>query len=135
LIAFADTGFWYGLHVPKDRRHIDARALWQKGPDEIVTTDLVLGETWTLARVRGVSHGRAMELIDSIHASPRVEVVATDEGMRRQAWDWLRRHDERTYSYVDATSFVTMERRRLNDALTFDGDFAAAGYNELRPTS
>jgi hypothetical protein len=28
LIAFADTGFWYGLHVPKDRRHIDARALW-----------------------------------------------------------------------------------------------------------
>jgi len=34
---------------------------------------------------------------------------------------------------VDATSFALMRRRRLHEALAFDGDFAAAGFVEVRP--
>jgi uncharacterized protein len=34
---------------------------------------------------------------------------------------------------VDATSFAVMRRRRLRQALAFDGDFAAAGFTEARP--
>jgi predicted nucleic acid-binding protein len=34
---------------------------------------------------------------------------------------------------VDATSFVVMRHRRLTEALAFDGDFAAAGFVEVRP--
>ncbi|MBA3740637.1 MAG: hypothetical protein H0W98_05780 [Chloroflexi bacterium] len=49
------------------------------------------------------------------------------------AWAWLRRHDERAYSFVDATSFAVMRRRRVNEALAFDGDFSAAGFIEVRP--
>jgi predicted nucleic acid-binding protein len=45
---------------------------------------------------------------------------------------WLRRHDEREYSFVDATSFVFMRSRRIRSALAFDGDFSAAGFEELR---
>ena len=33
----------------------------------------------------------------------------------------------------DATSFVLMRRLGIRDALAFDGDFAAAGFVELRP--
>lgn len=76
-----------------------------------------------------------MELIDAIHASSRVEVVLVEDGMRRQAWDWLRQHDERVRSDVDATSFATMTRRQVHDALPCDGDVAAAGHQELRPPS
>ena len=47
------------------------------------------------------------------------------------AWDWLRKHDERVYSYVDATSFRVMRDRRLREALAFDQDFAAAGFIEV----
>lgn len=133
MTRFADTGFWYGLHVAADRRHEPAVRLWRRDNDRAITTDLVLGETWTLARVRGVAHRHAMALIDAVHASSRVEIVNVDDGMRRQAWDWLRAHDERVYSFVDATSFVVMTRRRLHEALTFDGDFAAAGFVEVRP--
>ncbi|MCY3806044.1 MAG: VapC toxin family PIN domain ribonuclease, partial [bacterium] len=50
-----------------------------------------------------------------------------------RAWDWLRRHDEREYSFVDATSFEVMRTRRLREALAFDNDFTAAGFTEMRP--
>ena len=57
---------------------------------------------------------------------------------RRSTRTWKRRrgpgsvHDERLYSYVGATSFALMRRRRIIDALAFHDDFAAAGFNELR---
>lgn len=50
-----------------------------------------------------------------------------------EAWEWLRQHADREYSFVDATSFAVMRRRRLSDALTFDNDFTSAGFVEGRP--
>ncbi len=47
------------------------------------------------------------------------------------AWSWLRKHDERAYSLVDATSFEVMRGRRLREAFAFDLGFAAAGFVEL----
>ena len=52
--------------------------------------------------------------------------------LEAQALRWLRRHDEREYSFVDATSFVLMRSLRAHEALAFDGDFSAAGFLELR---
>ena len=56
-----------------------------------------------------------------------------DDELEAEAWAWLRVHDERPYSFVDATSFALMRKLRIRDALAFDGDFATAGFNELRP--
>ncbi|HEY3945137.1 MAG TPA: hypothetical protein VGL78_07925 [Solirubrobacteraceae bacterium] len=58
-----------------------------------------------------------------------------DERLQAEAWNWLRRRDEREYSFVDATSFAIMRRLRVREALAFDGDFAAAGFLELRAPS
>ena len=60
-----------------------------------------------------------------------VERVSPD--VEDTALGWLRQHDEREYSFVDATSFALMRALRITDALAFDGDFAAAGFVELRP--
>ena len=68
-----------------------------------------------------------------IERSPRVSVVLVDDAIDERAWAWLRQHDERSYSYVDATSFEIMRRERLTEALAFDGDFSAAGFIEVRP--
>jgi len=35
--------------------------------------------------------------------------------------------------FVDATSFALMRKLRMREALAFGGDFAAAGFVELRP--
>lgn len=60
-------------------------------------------------------------------------MLQVGEELEAEALRWLRRHDEREYSFVDATSFAVMRARKIRDALTFDGDFKAAGFVELRP--
>jgi predicted nucleic acid-binding protein len=98
----------------------------------MVTTNHVRGETWTFLR-RRAGHKAAAGLLDALDRSPRVRVVITPSEVEEDALRWLRRHDEREYSFVDATSFATMRSLRIRQALAFDGDFEAAGFEELRP--
>ena len=97
-----------------------------------MTTDAVIGETWTFLRRRG-GHRRAVQFIDATAKLSSLTIRHVDEDLAAEAWRWLRRHDERDYSFVDATSFALMRRLRLREALAFDGDFTAAGFTEIRP--
>ena len=133
-MRFVDTSFWIALRFARDDRHPDARALWEAGPGPLLTTSLVLGETWTFLR-RRAGHRRAVEFKDAVCVLNRLTVRHVDEELEAEAWRWLRRHDERPYSFVDATSFVLMRRLRIREALAFDSDFAAAGFVEARPLS
>ena len=74
-----------------------------------------------------------MQFLDALERTERVSIHFVDERLEREALDWLRRHDEREYSYVDATSFALMRSLGIREALAFDGEFAAAGFVELRP--
>jgi predicted nucleic acid-binding protein len=77
-------------------------------------------------------HG-ARRFLDSAEVSNRVTIQHADESIEAEAWQWLRRHDEREYSFVDATTFALMRRYRILEALAFDSDFSAAGFIEVRP--
>ena len=131
-MRFADTSFWFGLQERMDGRHKMARALVERGVGRVVTTNHVVGETWTLLRRRS-GHTAAVGFIDRLTALPDTEVIHVDEAVEADAWRWLRSRSEREYSFVDATSFAVMRRRRIREALAFDGDFNAAGYVEVRP--
>ena len=131
-MRFADTSFWFALQQRRDRNHTLAAALARKSRSTVVTTNHVVGETWTLMRRRG-GHPAAIGFVDRLQGLPNLEVVHVEESIEADAWRWLRRHNEREYSFVDATSFAVMRQRRIREALAFDGDFAAAGFIELRP--
>jgi uncharacterized protein len=131
-VRFVDTSFWIALRFRRDGRHPDAKALWEAGTGALLTTNLVLGETWTFLR-RRAGHRQAVEFADAAERLPALTVRRVDPDVDADAWRWLRRRDERPYSYVDATSFALMRRLRLREALAFDGDFAAAGFIEVRP--
>lgn len=131
-MAFVDTSFWFARAITRDRRHADAVALADRFRDAaVITSNLVLGETWTLL-ARRAGHRHAMRWLDSVREQ-RVPVERVEAEVEADAWAWLREHDERAYSFVDATSFVLMRKLRISEALAFDGDFAAAGFVELRP--
>jgi predicted nucleic acid-binding protein len=131
-LRFADTSFWVALNLRRDERHAAARQLWEARAGAIVTSNHVAGETWTFLR-RRAGHGAARSFVDALSASPSVALRHIGERVEAEAWDWLARHDERPYSFVDATSFALMRQLRIREALAFDGDFSAAGFVELRP--
>ncbi len=132
-MIFVDSSYWIAQALPRDGRHADAAALARShATAELATSSLVLGETWTFVR-RRAGHRLAVRLLDHIVASPRLRVAPVHDVLEREAWAWLRIHDERPYSFVNATSFAVMRRLRITDALAFDDDFAAAGFTELRP--
>jgi predicted nucleic acid-binding protein len=95
--------------------------------EQVLTTNLVVGESWTFLR-RKDSHRTALtflDRVDTLREAARLVMHRVTEDQERVAWEWLRRRDERVYSFVDATSFRVMRDRRLREALAFDRDFAA----------
>lgn len=130
-MRFVDTSYWVALRLRRDANHDAAVRLWSPG-QTLLTTNHVVGETWTFLRRRD-GHAPAVAFLDAVEATDWLTVVHVDEGMEREARAWLRRHDERVSSVVDATSFIVMRRERLGEVLAFDGDFGAAGFVEVRP--
>src|SRR5436309_11363134 len=120
------------MRYRRDRHDAEAAELWRTSPEVPLTTNHIVGETWTFLR-RRLGHRDAQDFVDRATGSPRLVIHRVDEAAELDAWEWLRRHDERAYSFVDATSFAVMRRLRLLEALAFDGDFTAAGFMELRP--
>ena len=136
-MKFADTGWWVAWSLPSDGRHRDALGmLGSLGRNErVLTTNLIVGESWTFLR-RKDSHRAAVAFLDRIElleGEQRLEVHRVSATQESAAREWLRKHDERVYSFVDAASFRVMHDRRIREALAFDQDFSAAGFIEVHP--
>lgn len=131
-MIFVDTSFWIALAVEPDSNHALAVELFNAHlGSALATSNHVRGEAWTFTR-RRFGHRAAVALIERLEHTRRLRVLRTDRTDEQEAWNWLRRRDEREYSYVDATSFALMRRLAIRDAFAFDGDFTAAGFVELR---
>jgi uncharacterized protein len=127
---FVDTGAWYAAQTPNDRWHSEAaktlRILITRHR-EIVTSNLVIGETYTLL-LRTHGHAASVKFVDQVHQSRRVRIIYVDEDTELDAYALLRRFADQAFSYVDGTSFVVMKRHRLRAAFAFDQHFATAGF-------
>lgn len=131
-MIFVDTSFWVALRNRSDQRHgLASQLLPVHGDTGLTTSNHVVGETWTFLR-RRAGHRSAVEFLEALERSPRIRVTPIEPPQEQEAWRWLRRHDEREYSFVDATSFALMRRLKIRTVLAFDGDFSAAGFTELR---
>ncbi len=127
---FVDTGGWVAIQIPNDRWHRQAagvlRAAVERG-HPLVTTNHVLGETYTLLR-REQGHAAAWKFLDGVAKSGRLDRVHVDEPTEHEAGQLLRRFADQAFSFVDGVSFAVMRRRKIRLALAFDHHFASAGY-------
>ena len=123
-MIFVDTSFWAALGNATVARHDTAKKLWISKTPVVVTSNHVLGETWTQLN-RRCGH-RAAVAAAGIRYSTVVRVEHFTAELEEQAWEWLARHDEREYSFVDATSFALMRNKKIRDAYAIDGDISAA---------
>lgn len=132
-MIFVDTSFWIATVNPRDSfARASHELLRSVESDFLATSNLLVGETWTRVNSR-CGHRTALTAIDSIMQSPRVQILRVDPELEEEAFRWLRKRDERAYSFADATSFALMRRERISKALTFDSDFEAAGFEIVRP--
>ena len=131
-MIFVDTSFFFAAVEPGDRSHQEAMDLSRKiSGERLITTNLVRGETWTLMRYRS-GFQTAVRFLDSLEVSNSIAIEQVHTELETESLGWLRQHDEREYSFVDATSFAFMRMYRISEALAFDGDFTSAGFVELR---
>ena len=131
-MIFVDTSYWVAYRNRRDQHHLEALALLKAHERaSLITTNHVRGETWTFLR-RRVGHGSAVDFLDALEGSQRIRTIFITEKLETDALRWLRRHGEREYSFVDATSFAVMTALRMRETMAFDGDFSAAGFLELR---
>ena len=81
-MIFVDTSFWVAIRNVRDDRHAAADVVLEAhASDQLLTTDHVRGETWTFLR-RKAGHVAAVDFLDSLEASARVEVAVVPEETR-----------------------------------------------------
>lgn len=128
--VFVDTGAWFALQVTDDRHHeaaASALPILLSTARMLLTSNLVVGETYTLLRITK-GYGTAKEFLHRTATSDKLEVAFIDRAIEERAYRLLNRFAEHPFSYVDATSFAIMKGRRVRHAFAFDRHFSTAGF-------
>lgn len=129
-----DTSGFFALLDAKDPAHATA-VEWveeHRGRVRPVTSEWIVGETCTLLVARKCPHLIA-RFLDSLSQSPALLLINPDEDLLASTKQFIRRHVEQGYSFVDCISFLIMKERRIGQALTTDGHFRKAGFSALLP--
>lgn len=132
---FVDTSGWGNLVDSTQPYHAMAatiyRATRQQG-QKIITTNYIITELVTvMTSPLRVPRPQIIAFIESLKASPYVQVVHVDASLDEQAWQLLKSRQDKEWSLVDCASFVVMRQRGVGEALTTDHHFEQAGFVRL----
>ena len=128
--VFVDTSAWYALADRTDTYHSPAVVIagrLRAARRALLTTNHVAGESYTLLRAR-LGHAAAQEFLRRLRASADTQRTFVPEAWEDAAEALLDQYHDQAFSYVDATSFITMRRLGLREAFAFDHHFAVAGF-------
>jgi predicted nucleic acid-binding protein len=127
--VFVDTSAFVALRNAAEAEHEQARAalsaLLAEGA-ALFTSNYVFAETYTALMVR-VGHAEAIEWGRRFRVSGAIELARIEHELESVAWEILERHDDKDWSYVDATSFALIERDGGNEAFALDAHFEQRG--------
>ena len=128
--VFVDTGAWYAVQIVNDRHHATAQSVLRELVESevpIVTSNLVVGETYTLLRT-AKGYREAKRFLDVLGQSRKLERLVITEYLERKAHEILAQYTDHPFSFVDATSFALMRQQRIQHAFAFDAHFVTAGF-------
>jgi predicted nucleic acid-binding protein len=131
--AFVDTSGIVALLWKRDARHAQARIAWKKLitlRSGLVTTDLVVAESVTLARSRG-GYDLSVRLGERLLARP-FEIVWATRPLVDEAWSLYRKYEDHVLSLCDCVSFAVMRARKIAVAFAYDDDFDGVGFERAR---
>lgn len=128
--VFVDTSFFKAYADQKDDFHLNALDILdklRKMEAELITSNYILDETFTLLRVKcGLETAIHFKTIleDFETGLKIVRILADDEA---NAWSWFVK-DWSKLSFTDCVSFAIMKRLDVLRAAAFDEHFRRAGF-------
>ena len=128
--VFADTVYFLALLNPADQWHPRARALSLQRSGSLLTSEFVLTEVGD-GLSQPENRGRFARLIELLRTQADVEIVPASGELFRQGCELHAQRRDKEWSLTDCTSFVVMQARGVELALTSDHHFAQAGFRML----
>lgn len=131
--VFLDTSYAIALITPSDSYYESATSIADRIEAEgthLVTTYAILLEIGNaLSKLRYRS--AAIRLLGAREADPKVEIVPMSRRLYAQAFKLYKERPDKEWGQTDCVSFVTMQERRITEALTADTHFTQAGYHAM----
>ena len=121
MTVFVDTSVWFSAVNGNDAKHARAKEILTAA-DSLVTSNIVLAETWRLIHHR--IHYHAAESFWSAVRSGAAQIEMAGAADMEAAWLIGKRFADQDFSLADRTSFAMMERLHIYSAASFDGHFA-----------
>jgi uncharacterized protein len=124
-MIFVDSSAWFAAVNRRDRHH--QRATEALVADaSLVTSDLVIVETWLLINSR--IDFRTAEHFFHGATNGSCQIVRVIEDDWRKSSMIASHFADQTFSIVDRTSFAVMERLKITKVVSFDDDFIIYRY-------
>jgi hypothetical protein len=122
--VFIDTGAFCSIADKRDQWH-------QRSSDQLrslvmnkamfYTSNFILSETYTLIRVR-VGYANAIKFMDEFEFSG-IKVLHVSQDVEDRAKAIFKKYQDKTFSFVDCTSFALIDASDIDHAFTFDSHF------------
>lgn len=127
--VFVDSGALFSIVAKNDLEHKRAAGYFTSAKEIFITTDYIFDEFITLVRMK-ISHDIAVEIGEKIREG-LIKLVDISPQDREAAWGYFKKHQDKTYSFTDCTSFCIMKRLGIQQAFTFDKHFVQAGFTTV----
>jgi len=132
---FVDTAGWACYLDRTEESHLQVVALVQDTALQsrrLITTNYVIAELVALlSSRRHLTRPQMIAALDALKTSAFVDIIYVDESLDTAAWDLLKGRVDKSWSLVDAASFVCMSRFGMTEAITLDHHFTQAGFVRL----
>jgi uncharacterized protein len=112
--VFVDTGASVALADTDDQYHsiaVGAYAPLLRQVDSLVTTNLVIAESYTLIR-RRLGHRPGIRFLETLRTTQRLIKVYSDSVLEADAEATLRHYADQSFSFTDAVSFAVVRKRK-----------------------
>jgi predicted nucleic acid-binding protein len=126
MSVFVDTGAWFAYFVRRDPDHSLARKWISNNDSQLITSDYILDELFTLLKLRE-SYAVAVAAGKILTEEKICKIIKITPDDFARAWNVFVQFSDKGWSFTDCTSKVIMERLNISTAFSFDEHFEQFG--------
>ncbi len=134
-LFFLDTSYIIAILVANDQYHDMALAITAQlnTTDRFCYTDAIVFESLN-ALSKTPFRQAGLRFFEQLNANPHAELLHTTPERFQSALRSFERSADKEWGLVDCLSFLTIQERRIDYALSADKHFEQAGYTALLRT-